>query len=166
MIFCQVQSHTGCIRTNLNGIMWNSQSSDQVLISNPCCSSTIQLAYNSPLLYQRPAHINYHLFPALFQFGTLFPTLLSLLLILLPLGHMLHPLLVIYMCPYPIHSVLFVYSLIAHTLYVTRVHTLISYIAIMDMYLCIHCYRKEKKKLHLDQSFFHSTAQVRFKFLC
>jgi len=86
---------------------------------------------------------SHHLFPEPFQFGTLFSTLPSLLLVLLPLGHMLHPLLVI-MCPYPIHSVLFAYSLIAHTLYVTRVHTLISYIAITDMYLCIHCYRKKK----------------------
>ena len=38
---------------------------------------------------------SHHLFPEPFQFGTLFPTLLSLLLILLPLGHMLHPLLAI-----------------------------------------------------------------------
>jgi len=62
--------------------------------------SQVELLTISPLLYQPPAHINYHLFPAPFQFGTLFPTLLSLLLFLLPLGHMLHPLLVIYMCPY------------------------------------------------------------------
>ena len=38
---------------------------------------------------------SHHLFQEPFQFGTLFPTLLSLLLTLLPLGHMLHPLLAI-----------------------------------------------------------------------
>jgi len=56
----------------------------------------------SPPLYQPTDHINYlqssfAAVPEPFQYGTLFPTLLSLLLhvVLLPLGHMLHPLLAI-----------------------------------------------------------------------
>ena len=85
---------------------------------------------------------NHHLFPEPFQFGTLIPTLPSLLLILLPLGHML-PSSCNYMCPYPMHSVLFVYSLIARTLYVTRVHTLISYIS-------AYIVTGKKKKIRVD----------------
>ena len=73
----------------------------------------IRVPYNSPLL-QLPTSMptfSHHLFQAPFQFGTIFPRLLTFR------SHVA--------CVLTLHF-LFVYYLIAHTLYVTRVHALIS----------------------------------------
>jgi len=69
-------------------------------------------------LLPTPIIISHHLFPAPFQFGTIFPTLLSLLRILLPLSHTLQ----LSSCNYVSLHILLV-CVLTHSMYsVTRIH--------------------------------------------
>ena len=110
----------------------------QCLYLNQVEFLTIHPSYTD--LLPSPIILIHHLFSIPFQFGTIFPMLLSLLLILLlPLGHMLH----FSSCNYTLY-ILLLYPLIARTPYISRVHTWIICIAIMyHLYFCINCYRKK-----------------------